>query len=478
MANRSYRDVASMNGDGVQRKLLSAFTSLNLRRFGSVGGAFAASNQDASPKPIPLSVVLAQTSKVITASYSLQIHRVSVYASEFKSIGNGSQSSGIQVGVTIPLGRRSSVSAGAGSDGSAQLQVQKSAAQVGDWGYNGYLSAGNSPHEFGQVQYKSPVGLLTAGLDRSAGQTTGRLESQGAVSLVDRGLFPSNTIYDSFAIVDTGPVHHVHVLQENRDVGKTDSSGRLLVPDLRSFDLNRLAIKPTDIPADVTLDDATRVLRPQDRSGVVVKFPVKVSHAALLRLVDETGAPMPLGSTATLQATETAFSVGYDGDAYIENLSSHNLLTVHADRSTIAPDGLELLDAFLAQQQEYQRILLADIAEDATLTWPEMSYETITEHFRLLQACDYLSLLACVAYASPAHLLHPLPLNNGSTAEVQVQPLAPRHFRLVPWPFRAAELSLTVPARHVTGELFANSASLEAAFHLAAVEQLTVTLSA
>ena len=328
MANRSYRDVASMNGDGVQRKLLSAFTSLNLRRFGSVGGAFAASNQDASPKPIPLSVVLAQTSKVITASYSLQIHRVSVYASEFKSIGNGSQSSGIQVGVTIPLGRRSSVSAGAGSDGSAQLQVQKSAAQVGDWGYNGYLSAGNSPHEFGQVQYKSPVGLLTAGLDRSAGQTTGRLESQGAVSLVDRGLFPSNTIYDSFAIVDTGPVHHVHVLQENRDVGKTDSSGRLLVPDLRSFDLNRLAIKPTDIPADVTLDDATRVLRPQDRSGVVVKFPVKVSHAALLRLVDETGAPMPLGSTATLQATETAFSVGYDGDAYIENLSSHNLLTV------------------------------------------------------------------------------------------------------------------------------------------------------
>jgi hypothetical protein len=160
------------------------------------------------------------------------------------------------------------------------------------------------------------------------------------------------------------------------------------------------------------------------------------------------------------------------------SMHTHNLLTVHADRSTIAPDGLELLDAFLAQQQEYQRILLADIAEDATLTWPEMSYETITEHFRLLQACDYLSLLACVAYASPAHLLHPLPLNNGSTAEVQVQPLAPRHFRLVPWPFRAAELSLTVPARHVTGELFANSASLEAAFHLAAVEQLTVTLSA
>jgi len=328
IANRSYRDIASMNGDGVQRKLYSAFGSVNLRGFGSLGGAYAESDQDAAPKAIPLSVVLAQGSKILTANYSLQIHRVSVYASEFRSIGGSNQTNGFQVGVTIPLGRRNSVSVSAASDGSAQFQVQKSAAQVGDWGYNGYLSAGNNSHEFGQVQYKSPVGLFTAGVDRSAGQTTVRMESQGAVSLVDRGVFPSNTIFDSFAIVDTGPVHHVHVLQENREVGKTDSSGRLLVPDLRAFDLNRLAIKPTDIPADVTLENATRELRPQDRSGVVVKFPVKVSHAALLRLVDETGAPMPLGSTATLRATATAFSIGYDGDAYIENLSAHNELTV------------------------------------------------------------------------------------------------------------------------------------------------------
>jgi outer membrane usher protein len=37
---------------------------------------------------------------------------------------------------------------------------------------------------------------------------------------------------------------HVHVLQENRDVGSTNSSGRLLVPDMRSFDLNHVAIEP------------------------------------------------------------------------------------------------------------------------------------------------------------------------------------------------------------------------------------------
>jgi len=328
MAGRNYRDVASMNGSGVQRKQQSAFTSLYLKRFGSLGAAYAASNQDAAPVPVPLSVVAAQYSKIVTASYSIQIGRVSLYASEFKSLAGVGASSGMQVGLTIPLGRRSAVNVSGSSDGSAQVQVQKSAALVGEWGYDGYVSTGNTQHQFGQVQYKSPVGLLTAGVDQSGGQTTLRMESQGAVSLVDRGVFPSNTIYDSFAIVDTGEVPHVRVLQENREVGKTNSSGRLLVPDMRSFDLNHIAIEPKDIPADVSIDNVKREMRPMDRSGVVVKFPVKVSHGALLRLVDEAGSPMPLGSTATLQATTTAFAVGYDGDAYVENLGAHNELTV------------------------------------------------------------------------------------------------------------------------------------------------------
>jgi len=159
------------------------------------------------------------------------------------------------------------------------------------------------------------------------------------------------------------------------------------------------------------------------------------------------------------------------------SMHTYNLLTAHADRSTIAPEGLVLLDAFLARQREYQGELLAAIAADASLTAVEAAEQTILEHFRLLQACDNLSLLACVAFSSPAHLLHPLPLNGGETAEVNVSPIAHRHFHLAPWPFAKTELSFTFPARHVAGKLFADSQSLEHAFHAAPVTQLTVTLS-
>ena len=158
-------------------------------------------------------------------------------------------------------------------------------------------------------------------------------------------------------------------------------------------------------------------------------------------------------------------------------MHTYNLLTEHADRSTIAADDLPLLDAFLERQREYQRRLLVDIAEDATLTALQISHQTILEHFRLLQACDNLSLLTCVAYASPSHLLHPLPLNGGGETEVKVLPIAPRHFRLEPWPFEEAELMFHFPARHVEGKTFQTAGELGAAFHATKEEELVVTLS-
>ena len=157
-------------------------------------------------------------------------------------------------------------------------------------------------------------------------------------------------------------------------------------------------------------------------------------------------------------------------------MHTFNLLSEHADRSTIAPAGLQVLDSFLTNLSIYMDELRARITADMTLCndakWPQ----TVLEHFRLLQACDNLSLLACVNYAKPAHLLHPLPLNDGSTSEVQVESAGPRTFRLAPWPFAEHGLSFSIKARHVAGHLFESSAQLEDAFHAAHEELLEVRL--
>ncbi len=159
-------------------------------------------------------------------------------------------------------------------------------------------------------------------------------------------------------------------------------------------------------------------------------------------------------------------------------MHTYNLLTAHADRSTIAAEGLVLLDDFLARQRAYQTELLKAIEGDDSLTAGQRGETMIREHFRLLQACDNLSLVTCVAFDRAADLLHPLPLNDGGTTEVQVLPIGTRHFQLAPWPFEEAELMFHFPARHVDGHTFSSSASLDERFQAATVEQLAVTLSA
>lgn len=341
LATRDYRDVASMNGSGVLRRQLSAFTGLNTSHFGSLGLAYVELKQDPPVLPNPTDVQLAGNSRVVTANYSIQIHRVSCYSSWFKSFGfTGKGGNGLQVGMTFSFGRYRTASASVGNDGSWQAQVQQAAPQVGDWGYQLYTSGGDSTHVFAQGQYKSQVGLFTAGVDRDSGLTSLRMESQSAISLVDKAVFASNEIYDSFAVVDTRPVTNVSVYQENRKVGTTGKTGRVLVPDMRAFDLNNISIEPTDIPGDATLGTDKREVRPQDRSGVIVKFPIRFSHSALLRLVDEAGIVVPQGSAATLRATGAVVPIGYDGEAYLEDLSSHNELSVEY------PDGKRCTASF------------------------------------------------------------------------------------------------------------------------------------
>ena len=360
-ADRSFRDIAAMNGDPVPRRQITANAGASLGRFGSLGIAYVGIDRNSAPTPIKFvappgsfsstSTSLAvgtitvrgtvgtfrpaQQAHILTASYSLQVGTLSFYATGFRDFASGG-ASGVLFGLTIPLGRRSSASAsaGGGSGNYAQAQAVQSAVDVGDWGYQVFGAAGNPTHAFAEVEYKSPWALVSAGADHVNRQTSVRAGVQGALSYVDGGLFASNAINDSFAVVDTAGVGNVRVYDENREVGHTDAAGRLLVPDLRSFDVNHVAIEPTDVPVDATVPYTGRDVKPQDRSGVVVRFPIKTSHGALLRLVDEAGAPIKVGSTATLAATGVTVPVGYDGAAFVEDLTPQN------NRVTVQlPDG-------------------------------------------------------------------------------------------------------------------------------------------
>ncbi|MHB1023825.1 MAG: DUF3891 family protein [Acidobacteriaceae bacterium] len=163
--------------------------------------------------------------------------------------------------------------------------------------------------------------------------------------------------------------------------------------------------------------------------------------------------------------------------AILISMHTYNLLTERADRSTIAPEQLPLLDEFLDKQRKLQQDLHMEVVEGKNFDPEEVSAARIMDHFRLLQASDNLSLLSCVNYAQPATLLHPLPLRSGGTSEVKVESIGERSFRLSPYPFVEPLLTFIVPARHVTGKVFRSAEELQEKYFAAAPQKLDVTIS-
>jgi hypothetical protein len=175
-----------------------------------------------------------------------------------------------------------------------------------------------------------------------------------------------------------------------------------------------------------------------------------------------------------LAVREQAVRIVSEEDAYaalLVSMHTYNLLTARADRTTIQPAQLPLLDAFLDRQLQFQQQL------KARLTAENFSLALVEDHFHLLQATDNLSLLSCVDYAKPSDLLHPLPLSGGGETRVTVASLGERHFRLAPYPFAASPFVFELPARHVEGKHFSIAEQLQRQFHAATPVNLQVTLT-
>jgi hypothetical protein len=179
-----------------------------------------------------------------------------------------------------------------------------------------------------------------------------------------------------------------------------------------------------------------------------------------------------------LAVRERAVMLIAEDDSYaalLVSMHTYNLLTERADRSTIAPEQIPLLDDFLAKQKVFQQSLF-NAVQELPLGVEERSWDRIEDHFRLLQATDNLSLLSCVDYDKPATLLHPLRRHDGDKEQVRVEALGNRQFRLAPYPLDVSPLKLEFPARHIEGKIFAEASELQQQFAGSEIETLSVTL--
>lgn len=94
----------------------------------------------------------------------------------------------------------------------------------------------------------------------------------GGLSFIEGELNFSRPIQDSFALVKVGDLKGVRVYLNNEEIGRTGTSGKVLIPNLGSYYNNQISINDKDIPIEYTLTDVVRYVSPPLRSGSTIEF--------------------------------------------------------------------------------------------------------------------------------------------------------------------------------------------------------------
>lgn len=226
---------------------------------------------------------------------------------------------GVSLSVSVPLGERDFASATAsrrGGDNDFVASYRHSPPYRGGWGWE--TQARDNGDGQLSINRRGRAGDWWLGIDRIGGDLGAFAQGNGSIVAMDGQAFASRRIGDAFAVVSTNGVAGVPILYENRLAGNTNDAGYLLLPDLRGWQRNRIAIDPDALPADLDLPAIERMVTPADRAGVRALFALRPLRTVTVLLHDGAGKPVDAG-TRVVRVDGSIAIVGFDGGLWLEH---------------------------------------------------------------------------------------------------------------------------------------------------------------
>ena len=332
-ASRGYRQIGQdANSLPFQRQLSGSYT-YSSEHFGAIGLGYA---QVSSYSQGPLTTYSANYTIRVGERASLSFNAVRVSG----QLAGNSDSTSFGVNLLIPLDRQLSIFSslsrrGDQSDG----YISASQGLGGDTGLGWRTLAGQhtgQAYAEGGLYYQGMQGMVTADINASASQQTVRLGAQGGLVAIDGQLFASRRIQDSFALVEVPGYADVGVGFHGNTLARTNKDGKALVPRLLPYQANSIRLDPSELPISAELDSIEQVVVPGNRSGVIVRFPVRSGRGALLKIVFDDGEPAPAGAQIELKGDKQEFFVARRGEAFITGLQARNQLRLQWNDSSCA----------------------------------------------------------------------------------------------------------------------------------------------
>ena len=279
--------------------------------------------------------IAGQSSLVHSLSWSQMFGpRLSLAGSLFHDRIGGN---GASLSLNLALGERtmSSFTADHAQDRTGLVaEVQHSAPYDGGWGWR--VQAGDRDGAVGLAEagIRGRYGEASFGVDHQSGGSGAYAQARGSVAWMDGQAFASRQVGDAFAVVSTSGVAGVPVLYENRVLGITNARGYLLVPEMRGWQRNRLAIDPDALGAEYRIPPIERFVTPAEAEGVLVSFGITKLHPVVAVLLGPDGQPVPAGARGRISGQQAELLVGFDGEAFIEDAKSKAMLEVDVGGAT------------------------------------------------------------------------------------------------------------------------------------------------
>ncbi len=226
--------------------------------------------------------------------------------------------------LSIPFGARGQASDSARRDAQGnwhnQFQAMSNAPYNGGFGWGVSVDDSLEKNRYAAADWRAKYAELSFSAYHSRNQVQYTTALNGALVVMDNNIYATRFVTDSFALVETEQ-GNIPVMIGHQLIGRTDSQGKLLVPDLDSYLENRLSIDPMFLPANAIVDSIEQLVTPRRKGGIHVKFPIVFAQSALARVVTPDQQPLPAGAILADKNSDKNFTTGWDGDVYIENLT-------------------------------------------------------------------------------------------------------------------------------------------------------------
>ena len=220
------------------------------------------------------------------------------------------------------------------AEGTSQsVQIQKNVPVGEGYGYRATVertdsgsAATETVNPFFQYNGRYGVYSIDSSLMRQDSYYSQSTSATVAGSIVMAGGFTgfSRPVSDSFGLVMVDELKDVKVTLNNQDMGRTNGSGLLVVPNLSSYQFNQVAVDASDISMDYSLSEVNSIVSPGQWSGSCISFNAnRVRSVTGMLFIAREGKRVPaeFGEIVlNVNGREVRVPTGKGGEFFLENL--------------------------------------------------------------------------------------------------------------------------------------------------------------